>query len=287
LDVSASVPIYFNNLGLVDVRAKATGRDGKFCFLNVEPGPGTIAIRNAQSGDTLATSLGFVAGRHHEERFNLSERKNIAITMAAVATANEQLGSDLARANRHDAASSGEVYAIGSGEMMVPMDDGRLMTGSPVLSFKGRVWVAASSADHDTTVQPLSMRSGPNQQVINMVPNGFVSDLAHFAHAIHDQDLGSVVVEHGSLDGQGSGSLKMRLVDPFGNDVGDGWYFADNPVAKAVFFNVPPGMYAVIVETESGHWLATDSVLVYSESLSYVKTGSQLERQVLAQRESQ
>ena len=205
----------------------------------------------------------------------------ITASRAAVAAANEQLGNDAVRANRHDLVEMGDVYAIGSGDMMVPVENGRLTSSSPVLSVKGRVWTVNSSSDFESTIQPLSTDAGNFSQVLKMVPNGFINDMAYFAHATHSPELGSVVVEHAHLSGQGQPNVKMRLVDPFGRDVGDGWYFADQPVAKAIFFNVPPGLYSVLVETESGHWIAADTVLVYSESLSFVKSGSALERRTI------
>ena len=102
--------------------------------------------------------------------------------------------------------------------------------------------------------------------------------MSYFAQTIHNNDGGSVVVEHGNLGGHGDQSVKMRLIDAYGNDAGDGWYFADQPVAKAIFFNVPAGIYAVLIETQSGHWISADTVVVYSDSVSMVKTGSQVER---------
>lgn len=282
LDVSALGPFYFNQLGYADTRMANSGRDGQFCFFNVEPGPATLAIRSNQSESVIATALGMVAGRHQEERLNIADVKYLSATMAAVAAASEQLGSEPARANRHDMVENGDVYAIGSGEVMVPVDDGILTTSSAVLSFKGRVWTVSSSSDFETTVQSIATESSLSRQVLKLPPNGFINDMAYYAHATHSPDLGSVVVEHGHLGGHGGASVKLRLVDSFGRDVGDGWYFSDSPVAKAIFFNVPPGLYAVMVETESGHWISADTALVYSESLSYVKTGSPVERRIPA-----
>jgi hypothetical protein len=278
LDVTASGPFYFNHLGFADVRMGATGNDGRFCFFNVEPGPATLAIRSTNSSDVLSIAYGMTVGHHQEERFNIADAKYLSASMAAVAAANEQLGADGARANRHDLVETGDVYAIGSGDLMLPVEDGRLVMQSPVLPFKGRVWTVTSSSDFETTVQALQSENATAGQILKMVPNGFINDMSYFAHTTHSSDLGSVVVEHGHLGGQGQPTVKMRLVDPFGRDVGDGWYFSDQPVAKAVFFNVPPGTYSLIVETESGHWIAAETVLVYSDSLSFVATGSLLER---------
>jgi hypothetical protein len=281
VDVAATGPFYFNHLGFADVRAGLTGYDGRFCFFNVEPGPVTVGIRAQNSSDVLSTVVGAVASRHLEERFNLADAKFLSANLAAVAAANEQLGADAVRANRHDLVESGDVYAVGSGDMMVPLDDGRLTTPSPVLPFKGRVLTVTSSTDFETTVQTLSSDGANVGQVLKMVPNGFVNDMSYFAHTTHSPDLGSVVVEHGHLGGQGQQSVKMRLIDPFGRDAGDGWYFADQPVSKAVFFNVVPGIYSLIIETDTGHWIAADTVIVYSESVSFAKTGNNVERRVI------
>jgi hypothetical protein len=161
---------------------------------------------------------------------------------------------------------------------MVSVDQGLFTTPARVLPMKGRVWTVSSTQDFETVVQPISVRSPASRQVATLVPNGFISDMAVFANTTHDLSLGSVFVEHGHLTGHGSESVKFRLIDHAGRDVGDGWYFSDNPVTKAVFFNVPPGVYGLIVETADGHWISADTTVVYNESLSIVKTGSPLER---------
>ena len=102
--------------------------------------------------------------------------------------------------------------------------------------------------------------------------------MANYAQQSQDPDLATVVVEHAAIAGQGSESVKIRLVDPSGHDVGDGWYFADAPTAKAVFFNVPAGVYSVVVETASGHWLAADTLMADPETSTYVRTGAPLEK---------
>lgn len=278
LDVSAVGPFYFNHLGFLDSRLTSTSANGKFCYFNVEPGPVAIGF-NQQGRDQLATVVGLVAGRHSEEIFDLAEARHVSSSISTMSSANEQLGSDANRANRYDVVENADVYAVGSGELMVPVDDGVMASSSTVLPFKGRVWMVGSSSDFETTVQAIPAKAANAKQIMALIPNGFVNDMAYFAHTINNGDGGSVVLEHGLLSGHSDRSVKIKLVDPFGHDVGDGWYFADNPVSKAIFFNVPPGVYSALVETQSGHWLAADTVMVYSDSVSVVKTGSQLERQ--------
>ena len=278
LDVYAHGPFYFNNLGLVDLRKSGTGSNGLFCFFNVEPGPVTVSLRRGNEKSQLSGLLGLTAGRHSEELIDLAEAKHVTSTITAVPGANEQLGSDVSRANRRDMVEQAELFAVGSGHLMVSVDQGLFTTPARVLPIKGRVWTVSSTQDFETVVQPIAVRSPASRQVATLVPNGFISDMAVFANTTHDLSLGSVFVEHGHLTGHGSESVKFRLIDHAGRDVGDGWYFSDNPVTKAVFFNVPPGVYGLIVETADGHWISADTTVVYNESLSFVKTGSPLER---------
>ena len=278
LDVYANGPFYFNNLGLVDLRRSGTGGDGQFCFFNVEPGPVTVSIRRPNEKYQLSGLLGLIPGRHTEEAIDLSDAKHLTTTATAIPGANEQLGSDLARANRRDLIEQAELFAVGSGNLMVSMEQGFFTTPSRVLPIKGRVWTVSSTQDFETVVQPLMAKTTTTRQISTLIPNGFISDMAVFANTTHDLSLGSVLVEHGHLAGHGNESVKFRLVDFTGRDVGDGWYFSDNPVTKAVFFNVPPGVYSLIVETADGHWISADTTVVYSESVSFVKTGSPLER---------
>jgi hypothetical protein len=278
LDVKAMGPFYFNHLGFVDLSLGATAVGGKFCFFNVESGPVSVAFSSPDREQPLSGIIGLVAGRHSEEVFDLSTARYLSTTLTTIASATEQLGADEARAIRHDLVEQADIYAIGSGQLMVPIDEGLMTTPSAVLPSKGRVWTVSASSDFETTIQGIAVNTPTSKQISTLVPNGFMVDMAVFAQQIHNSDQGSVVVEHGHLSGATSDGTKMRLVDPFGRDAGDGWYFADHPVSKAVFFNVPPGIYSLVVETATGHWIAADTVMVYSESVSFAKTGGQLEK---------
>jgi hypothetical protein len=278
LDTAAAGPFYFNQYGFVDLRLGATGPGGHFCFFNVEPGPVAIGFRSSQSDEQLAAVVGMVSGRHSEESFDLAEARHVSTTLTTIATANEQLGADANRASRHDIVEQADIYAVGSGQLMVPVDEGVMTTASAVLPMKGRVWTVSASSDFETSVQAVAVKAPSSRQVSTLIPNGFISDMSVFAQTMHNADNGSVVVEHGNFQGLGGESVKMRLVDVFGRDAGDGWYFADQPVSKAIFFNVPAGVYALVVETGSGHWIAADTVMVYSESVSFAKTGGQIEK---------
>lgn len=197
LDVYAHGPFYFNNLGLVDLRRSATGSNGLFCFFNVEPGPVTVSLSRGNEKSHLSGLIGLIPGRHSEELIDLAEAKHVTTTITAVPGANEQLGSDVGRSNRRDMIEQADLFAVGSGHLMVSVDQGLFTTPARVLPIKGRVWTVSSTQDFETVVQPIAARSPASRQVATLVPNGFISDMAVFANTTHDLNLGAVFVEHG------------------------------------------------------------------------------------------
>jgi hypothetical protein len=113
------------------------------------------------------------------------------------------------------------------------------------------------------------------------VPKGFVDDMLRYAedrdgsYINQDANLGTVLVEHGMLVGEEDPSAaRIKLFAANGAEFSEPLYFGDNPVRKALFFNVPPGLYEVLVESNKGEWLAVNTVMVYGETLSYLRTGS-------------
>lgn len=270
-------PFYFNDLGYLDTRMPATGNNGRFCFFNMEPGAVALGIQK-ENRTVQAVVMMTARGRHTEETIGLDDARHLTTTVASVATASDQLSSDIDRANKYLSVEQAEVAVVGGKDQMVPIDEGVYTSGNPVLPIRGRVWTVAESSDFETSLQASSIKLPGSRQITSLLPRGFVDDMANYAQQSQDPDLATVVVEHAAITGQGSESVKIRLVDPSGHDIGDGWYFADTPTAKAVFFNVPAGVYSVVVETASGHWLAADTLMADPETSTYVRTGAPLEK---------
>ena len=270
-------PFYFNDLGYLDTRMPTTGANGRVCFFNVDPGAVALGIQK-EDHTVQAAVLMTARGRHSEETIGLDDARHLTTTVASVATASDQLSSDVDRANKYLSVEQAEVAVVGGKDQMVPIDEGVYTSGNPVLPIRGRVWTVAESSDFETSLQASSIKLPGSRQITSLLPRGFVDDMANYAQQSQDPDLATVVVEHAAIAGQGSESVKIRLVDPSGHDVGDGWYFADAPTAKAVFFNVPAGVYSVVVETASGHWLAADTLMADPETSTYVRTGAPLEK---------
>jgi hypothetical protein len=281
IDRGVSGPYYFNETGYLDTRLSATSSNGRFCLFNVDPGPLTIGVVEKIGAAMKSTVVMTFGGRHVEEYIGLRDESYLSTSVAGIATASEQLSSDLSKSNSYLAVDGAEISAIGSGELLVNMDDSLYSSATPILPIRGRAWTVNQSGEHETSVQALNLRRSPYRQVTAMLPRGFVEDMMYYAQADHNLDLASVVVEHASVSGQGKDSVKIRLIDVYGRDVGDGWSFSDQPISKAIYFNVPAGIYSVIIESLGGQWLASDTILAYPESSTVVKTGAHLETKII------
>lgn len=287
-DTKAHGPYYFNELGYLDARLGATRANGRFCFFNVEPGPMNIGFAKpaGESAGYVESSSAVVImtarGRHSEEYFAMEDARHITTTVASVPTAAEQLSSDQERSNRYLPVEYAEVLPIGYKDSMIPIDESVYTSTTPIVPLRGRVWTVANSSDYEMSVQASSIRLPGSRQITSLLPRGFVDDMMNYAQASHNYDQGTVVVEHAAIAGQGAEAVKIRLIDTQGKDAGDGWYFSDKPVAKAIFFNVPPGVYAVMIETSTGHWIAADTAVAYPEASTFVRTGAPLEKHLTA-----
>jgi hypothetical protein len=104
-----------------------------------------------------------------------------------------------------------------------------------------------------------------------------------YNYALEVPDQSAVIIEHGQHS-DSQQSLKFRLVALSGEQMGHGYTFynessvfsQNDRLTRAVFFNVPRGHYALTVESEDGYWLASESVFVDHDLISYVQTGSHL-----------
>ena len=48
----------------------------------------------------------------------------------------------------------------------------------------------------------------------------------------------------------------------------------DGGVTRSVFLNLDYGVYQVIAQNSDGYWLAAGTVVVYNETVSFLRTGA-------------
>jgi hypothetical protein len=268
---------YFGSRGIVDPKKRETDTSGRVCIFNAEAGGLTLGLAARGVQEMISVTVAVTPGRHLEEEISTNQRRPLTTSVAQLSTATEQLSSDLSLSNRYTVIDGAEIMPIGSPDLMVSLEDGIFATTSDVLPIRGRTWTVSQSGEHELSVQAMPLTEDRiGKPVVTMIPRGFIEDMMYFAQEDHNLDLSSVVVEHAYVEGQSKEPVKIKLIDPFGRDVGKGWYYSDQPVTKAIFFDVPTGVYSVYVESSAGQWIASDTIVTYPQTTTMVHSGAKL-----------
>lgn len=272
IDAAGEGPFYFNRYGFLDRALRVTGPDGRFCFYNVAPGP--MALSLFEGGAYVATfPTATFPGRHIDEELVVGSARTLNLRLATMGTAHEQLGSDVRVANSYKTIDMIDMIPLGTETPMMQLAPGRVQTPDPLLPHNGRVYAFAQAAEFEPTIYGFGLGSGAVREgVAPLIPRGFVEDMAVYAQVAYNPELGVVMTEYGHPGDVET--VTLRLIDEDGRDVGDGWYFSDRPLTKAIFFNVPAGTYALLAETADGFWLGAETVIVYNETVSYARLGA-------------
>lgn len=274
IDAPAVGPLYFNQLGLLDLSQRVTGPDGRYCFLNVQAGPVSIGVFD--EGEALgAIPVALFAGRHREVDFNLSAvAESFSTRLAMMPTAHEQLSTDTRVANSLKSIDMIDLIPLGDDVPMMQLEPSLVSTSDPIMTLESRIWAYARAAEFEPVIY--SYNTYQREHVTPLLPRGFIEDMALYAQVVHDPTLGTILAEYGGRNGNRDESVTFRLVDAYGQNIGEPWYYADQPNTKAIFFNVNPGVYSLLLETADGFWLGADTLLVYNETTTYIQVGSRL-----------
>jgi hypothetical protein len=273
LDTPANGPYYFNQYGLLDGAQRVTGSDGRFCFLNVPPGPVSVGLFD-DDAPVAAVPTAVFAGRHSEIDLALGSERVLETRLAMMPTAHEQLGADVRAANSLKTIDMIDLIPLGDDTPMMQLGPGLVATADPILALGDRAWTFAQAAEFEPVIYSYGLDR--RDHVTPLLPRGFIDDMSLYAQVAHDPALGALVVEYGGRERGDNGSVTFRLVDAYGQAVGEPWYYADQPTTKAIFFNVPAGAYAVLVETGDEYWLGGETILIYNETASYLRIGSRI-----------
>ncbi len=272
-DVNADGPFYFNNFGYIDPTAGATYANGAFCFFNATPG---LLVLTASDADGSLGSVGTftVAGTYHNVDLEIFGDE-IQIAIAASPSAHEEL-AQLDREILRPLEFT-NIQPFGVTGQFTYTGPSRMVWDGDALGSDGVMSAGVQDTDFEQTVFAIDY-SNPTATPIVVYPRGYVEDMSVYADTPYDVESGSVIVRHANADGK-QGRTQMRLVslssDDFGRTVANGWVYADERIAKGIFFNVPAGPYVVIVEDDEQHWFSYNQILVYSETATVISTGAQ------------
>jgi hypothetical protein len=274
-DQSIDGPYFFNRFGFLDRTLQATGPNGRVCMFNISAGPFSMEVTAHNSFSGLIP-IGIFRGRHIEEEIVINNKGKIQTRLAAMATVHEQLSRDSEVAGAYRSIDMVELVPLGADDPLRQLDSGLATNHYPLLIHNDRLLALSRTSEFEPTLYSYGVFDGVGvgELVTPLIPRGFVEDMAIFAQVSLNPDLGTVIAEHGEVNGQTQGAIKLKLIDERGEPVGQGWYYGDSPVTKAIFFNVNPGKYIVMAETSDGYWLGVDTAFVYSQTVSYIRTGA-------------
>jgi hypothetical protein len=274
LDQEAEGPFYFNQYGLIDGRQSGSGPDGRACFFNVDPG--VVTVTAVYQGQVVGSGLtALVAATHRDDDFDLFGSAEIKAEIAALTTSHEQLGSD---GSLNDSLRKVEFLNLsfaGESDYFAAVDSGIVSFDGEVNFLNDRAVVFGQDGDFELTSYVIRRAELPEAVSLPLVPRGFVEDMAVYADVAYDPNLGSIMTQ---FYGTPAGSdIRFRAIPlAVDRDAIEGWTYDQYPIAKAMFFNLEPGAYAVITETSEGHWLNYQIVEVYSETLSFMHNSESL-----------
>jgi len=277
LDVKSQGPFHFNRDGVLDHTASATLEAGRICWFNIDPGPVNVSAWRADR-QVMASEFAVLAGRHTHEKVRLvPDVHGFHVQFARESAAHEQLGGDAA-VQRYVLEDEQEAVLVATTQKLFSTGNQTQGVGSQTATEGGSAVVYLDSPDFEPAIYRVGSGNGISRDisVLPAVPRGFVQDMAVFAQQSQEFTAGSVLVEFSPRQGQGTEKIEFRLVNEYGHDVTEPWVFSDMPLTKAMFFNVPPGVYSLIIESKTGGWHGAETVSVYGEALSVVQSGSLL-----------
>ena len=103
---------------------------------------------------------------------------------------------------------------------------------------------------------------------------GFIENTTLLAEEVYDATRGSVVIEHGARQDEDATAVSLRLIATDGKEMRTAWATQEGNVTRSVFLNLDYGVYQVIAQNADGYWLAAGTVVVYSDTVSFLHTGA-------------
>lgn len=269
VDAPAAGVYYFNHIGLLDPRLRTTAAHTRFCVLNVDPGPLTVFVSDRDERRVGMFTVGLLAGHHTEERFTLAANSPFRTWVAA---STEIYLPAAAQIKDNSIVDFVQMRMIGEDDYLTKVEDGLLEFLSPDY-HRDRSFILAHDAEFESVLYQILPRQKPS--TIPLFPRGFVESMALLAEEVYDPAKGAVVVEHGKVTGQGENVVLLRLIDQNGVDV-RGNSFQEDEITRGVFLNLAYGVYQLIVQTREGEWLSAQTLMVYDETTSWIRTGSSM-----------
>ncbi|NRA44166.1 MAG: hypothetical protein HRU09_04315 [Oligoflexales bacterium] len=266
--------IYFSETGFPG-EAKVTGPDGRFCFLAVEEGP--LLIDFSKGTEHIGTiPVSAFSGKHLDLSFPVYDQRELKTHLTSLPHAKD---IDLLPPNDSDKRKMVDMVnlrTVSDVSLLQQLDYGYVAAVEPLSVYNGRACYMNESSEFEYAYY---CQGHDDQHVTSLLPNGFMNAILNkYNMRFQESGSGSVLIEHGAMLGREHDSdlVVIELIDSFGRQPEDRALISDKPTTRAAFYNVRPGTYTVITKTSQGFWLDMDTITVYSDTTSYLRTGSQV-----------
>ncbi|SME90306.1 hypothetical protein [Pseudobacteriovorax antillogorgiicola] len=287
INVGADGPYYFNEFG-PDGNEESGAEDGRMCFFNVDPGLVEVSFFDGE--DYLsAVTIPLVAGNHLEDDIYLANGQKVDSHLVAMPSAVQAMYGGRELRNQFLPVDYTEMIAVGDNDDVNYHGPGVLRFEPGHTFYRGRLYGLVQGAEFETSLYSFDPvihgKASSFSQVAPLLQRGFIEDLFNELYLqdsapsiAFDPSLGSVFVRHGAQAGENLDQLSIRLVNHLGQDVQDPWFFGstDSGFIKAVFFNLQPGIYTLIVESSRNHWVDATTIPVDYWLTTVTQTGAPL-----------
>ena len=267
-DELADGAYYFNQLQLLAPQQQATGKDNRFCLFNIDPGPLTLFVADADGQRRAVFTVGLAAGHHSEEIFTLTEGRPHRNWLAVA----DDMHRPLHGQETEDIVDFVQMRLVGDDSYLAKVENGLLETTHAPAWHRGRSYAVTRDAEFEDTLYQFTDQTRTG--LVPLLLRGFIENTALLAEEVHDATLGSVLIEHGAQQGEDAAAVSLRLIAADGKEMHTAWATQEGSVTRSVFLNLDYGVYQVIAQNADGYWLAAGTVVVYSETVSFLRTGA-------------
>jgi hypothetical protein len=267
IDREATGPFYFGDHGLMNARRSNAGQDGRFCFFNVEPGPAYVTIVQGEASTSMTVMI--FQNSHVEHEFDVGIQHSERLTVRALPTAHELLSGDSVMAETFRPVDYLEAYLPGQ-ESEVEFLDGSLVMNANLIAASDRLSdLFVVSPEFENSAYRFDSTSWPS--ALTILPRGIIEDLAIYANVSHQNDLGAVFINV-AKPAHKSERIDFHLIDSASaQSVSSAWVYRDDRIMQGVIFNIEPGRYQLVGQAESGSWIGSRVIDVYSETTTVVE----------------
>ena len=270
LDENEAQPIYFNRFGYIDPSLHKTSANGRFCVLNLSPGPVFMVIKKrgrAKSQKSYCRLFPAIIARP----FKLTKKSTVnAQIKLEGARGAPQLDSPTSRIEE---IKNIELSSLGENDTFVRSGD-HFMSPKKVFLFNGKSFFIAKNLDLEPAI--FTFDSFTSNSEISLFTKGYIRNSAFRAGLSPDPTLGSIVVDM-RRSAHKREVAEVQLITANGNPHEEHYHEVKDNEHRTIFFNVKSGLHLIKVQMPSGKSLLK-TALVYDETLSYLRIGTSEQR---------